>query len=84
MSLAIYRYAIVWEDGSHQNTDIVGTEEMAREMFSRKWLQLHEENNFEKPPQFMELWRADDPDGDELARYDFHLKADGTANAPEA
>jgi len=78
LSLAIYRYAIVWEDGQHQNYDIIGTEEMARESFSAKWLKLHENNEFETAPQFMELWRADDPDGDALARYDFHLRAGDT------
>lgn len=72
MSLAIYRYAIVWDDGQHKNFDIVGTEEMAREMFDRKWLELQGEKDFETPPAFMELWRAEEPDGPALARYEFH------------
>lgn len=80
LSLAIYRYAIVWSDGSHENTDIVGTEEMARDMFTRKWLSLHEENDFTTPPEFMELWRAEEPDGPALLRFDFHLDTGGTVD----
>lgn len=73
MALSIYRYAIVWDEDTYETHDIVGTEEQARDMFGTRWLDLHTSNKFDSKPRFMELWRADDPDGEPLAKYEFHL-----------
>lgn len=73
MALSIYKYAIIWDDDTYEVHEIVGTEEQARDMFSRRWLDFHLEEKFDQIPRFMELWRADDPQGEPLAEYEFHM-----------
>ena len=69
-----FRYAIVFDDGTFETHDILGSEEQARDEFSRQWLSIHSGHNHLKAPVKMELIRMADDDDTILASYEIEVK----------
>lgn len=68
-----FRYAIVFDDGTFETHDILGTEDSAREIFSERWLSIHAGHGHLKTPVKMELVDMADDDDTILASYDIEV-----------
>jgi hypothetical protein len=71
--LQLFRYAIVFDDGTFETHDILSTEEKAREIFSQRWMEIHSGGGYLKAPIRMDLIRVDDNEEDFLASYDVEV-----------
>jgi hypothetical protein len=68
-----FRYAIVFDDGTFETHDILGTEESAREIFSQEWMSIHSGHGHLKTPVKMELVNMADDDDTILASYEIEV-----------
>lgn len=69
-----FRYAIVFDDGTFECHDIIGTENHARNIFAEQWMSIHNGHGHLKSPVKMELIRMNDDDEDNiLASYDVEV-----------
>jgi len=71
--LQLFKYAIVFDDGTFETHDILSSEDQAREIFSQRWMEIHSGHGYLKAPVKMELIRMADDDDTILASYDVEV-----------